>query len=90
LEANPEIEENFEILKRKIEAGFKGAQSDYAKYSRAVTLSDKFRDFEPKKVDEVSTAVGVQGAPMPAKKELQESINSILKENKKLIKRLLK
>jgi len=41
-------------------------------------------------LEETSTAVGVQGAPMPAKKELQESINSILKENKKLIKRLLK
>ena len=44
---------------------------------------------EEEQVDEVSTAAGgVVGAPR--KEELQESINSILKENKKLIKRLLK
>ena len=89
LEANPEIEENFEILKRKIEVGFKGAQSDYAKYYRKVIATKDYKEFEPKKVDEVSTAAGgVVGAPR--KEELQESINSILKENKKLIKRLLK
>jgi hypothetical protein len=45
----------------------------------------------PKKeeIEETSSASAVSGA-MSAKEDLQESINSILKENKKLIKRLLK
>ncbi len=44
----------------------------------------------PKKeeIEETSVAAGVQGAV--SREDLQESINSILKENKKLIKRLLK
>ncbi len=41
-------------------------------------------------LEETSSAGAVSGAAMPAKEDLKESINSILKENKKLIKRLLK
>ena len=46
----------------------------------------------PKKeeIEETSSAGAVSGAAMSAKEDLQESINSILKENKKLIKRLRK
>ena len=59
---------------------------EYAALVRKTLNSDKFRQYG--KVDEVSTAAGVAGTPR--KEELQESINSILKENKKMIKRLLK
>jgi len=87
--------ENEELTKELALLEFMGerhsdARREYAALVRKTLKSDEFRDFEPKKVDEVSTVAGVQGAPMPAKEKLQESISSILKENKKLIKRLLK
>jgi hypothetical protein len=67
---------------------FMGDKKEHARLTRAILNSDKFRKYQ--KVDEVSVAAGVQGAPMPAKKDLKESINSILKENKEMIKRILK
>jgi len=65
-----------------------GDKKEHARLTRAILNSDKFRKYQ--KVDEVSVAAGVQGAPMRAKKDLKESINSILKENKEMIKRILK
>ena len=67
---------------------FMGDKKEHARLTRAILNSDRFRQYG--KVDEVSVAAGVQGAPMPAKEDLQESINSILKKNKEMIKRLLK
>jgi hypothetical protein len=88
LEANPKIEKFLKFQTDRFEAGLINKRQ-LNNYEKQITAEKDYEDFEPKKVDEVSTAAGgVVGTPR--KEELQESINSILKENKKLIKRLLK
>tara|TARA_R100001440_G_scaffold25941_1_gene42201 strand:- start:28680 stop:30248 length:1569 start_codon:yes stop_codon:yes gene_type:complete len=98
LEANPTVQKNLDYYKGQIEIAVTRreraeAQKAFAKYSRAITLSDKFRDFEPKKVDETSAMAGagggVQGYAGELKESLENLINEALTSNKK-IRQLLK